>query len=316
MLEKESETLEAKEEKEMELEMKHCQPEKEEGEDEAVYSTGETECAKDQIKMLVLIWSAVLFSVTGSDADTGDSEMRNPYCDREYCITLNVRKLTAEAGLCVVIPCSFKTAEGFKTQHIVWYKCEASEAGCERPVMIFHTNKSTDVQPGFEGRVSLIEHVIQNNCSIIISDLKQSDSGSYHLRVIGELNRKTDAFTFIPKVNVSVEGLKQKPTVMIPTLTEGQQATLTCTAPGLCSGSVPEITWTWRGAGGTEPYITGNSTDYKTENLTDVTQRHSSTLTFNALAKHHSSNITCNISFTDTTTTEGSSTLTVNCEYF
>ncbi|XP_042072042.1 sialic acid-binding Ig-like lectin 10 [Haplochromis burtoni] len=262
--------------------------------------------------MLVLIWSAVLFSVTGSDADTGDSEMRNPHCDREYCITLNVRKLTEEAGLCVVIPCSFKTAEGFETQHIVWYKCEASEAGCDRPVMIFHTNKSTDVQPEFEGRVSLIEHVIQNNCSIIINNLKESDSGSYHLRVIGEVNRKTDAFTFIPKVNVSVKGLKQKPTVMIPTLTEGQQATLTCTAPGLCSGSVPEITWTWRGAGGTESYIARNSTDYKTENLTAFTQSHVSTLTFNALAKHHNSNITCKISFTDKTTTEGSSTLTVN----
>ncbi|XP_039886450.1 sialic acid-binding Ig-like lectin 10 [Simochromis diagramma] len=262
--------------------------------------------------MLVLIWSAVLFSVTGSDADTGDSEMRNPHCDREYCITLNVRKLTAEAGLCVVIPCSFKTAEAFETQHIVWYKCEASEAGCDRPVMIFHTNKSTDVQPEFEGRVSLIEHVIQNNCSIIINNLKESDSGSYQLRVIGEVNRKTDAFTFIPKVNVSVKGLKQKPTLMIPTLTEGQQATLTCTAPGLCSGSVPQITWTWRGAEGTESYIARNSTDYKTENLTAFTQSHVSTLTFNALAKHHNSNTTCKISFTDKTTTEGSSTLTVN----
>uniref|UniRef100_A0A3P9BNB2 Immunoglobulin domain-containing protein n=1 Tax=Maylandia zebra TaxID=106582 RepID=A0A3P9BNB2_9CICH len=193
--------------------------------------------------------------------------------------TVRPLKLTAEAGLCVVIPCSFKTAEGFETQHIVWYKCEASEAGCDRPVMIFHTNKSTDVQPEFEGRVSLIEHVIQNNCSIIINNLKESDSGSYHLRVIGEVNRKTDAFTFIPKVNVSVKGLKQKPTVMIPTLTEGQQATLTCTAPGL-----------------------------------SFTQSHVSTLTFNALAKHHNTSITCKISFTDKTTTEGSSTLTVNCE--
>uniref|UniRef100_A0A668RTR0 Ig-like domain-containing protein n=1 Tax=Oreochromis aureus TaxID=47969 RepID=A0A668RTR0_OREAU len=213
-----------------------------------------------------------------------DSEMRNPYCDREYCVTLNVRKLRAEAGLCVVIPCSFKTAKGFKTQHIVWYKCEASEAGCERPVMIFHTNKSTDVQPGFEGRVSLIEHVIQNNCSIIINDLKQSDSGSYHLRFFTSFNSSSFDSTNV----LFPSGLKQKPTVMIPTLTEGQQATLTCTAPGLCSGS----------------------------NLTDVTQRHSSTLTFNALAKHHNSNITCKISFTDKTTTEGSSTLTVNCEYF
>ncbi|XP_004576384.2 sialic acid-binding Ig-like lectin 14 [Maylandia zebra] len=99
---------------------------------------------------------------------------------------------------------------------------------------------------------------------------------------------------------------------MIPTLTEGQQATLTCTAPGLCSGSVPEITWTWRGAGGTESYITGNSVDFKTENLTDATQRHISTLTFNPSAEQHNTTVTCKIHFTCETTTEEASTLKVN----
>ncbi|XP_025766918.1 sialic acid-binding Ig-like lectin 11 [Oreochromis niloticus] len=99
---------------------------------------------------------------------------------------------------------------------------------------------------------------------------------------------------------------------MIPTLTEGQQATLTCTAPGLCSGSVREITWTWRGAGGTESYITGNSTAFKTENLTDVTWRHISTLTFNASPEHHKTNITCKINFTCGKTTEETLTVNVN----
>uniref|UniRef100_A0A3Q4GMP5 Ig-like domain-containing protein n=1 Tax=Neolamprologus brichardi TaxID=32507 RepID=A0A3Q4GMP5_NEOBR len=108
----------------------------------------------------------------------------------------------------------------------------------------------------------------------------------------------------------SIAGLfKSWTNIMIPTLTEGQQATLTCTAPGLCSGSVPEITWTWRGAGGSESYITGNSVDFKTENLTDATQRHISTLTFNPSAEQHNTTVTCKIHFTGETTTEEASTL-------
>uniref|UniRef100_A0A8C6LWX6 Ig-like domain-containing protein n=1 Tax=Nothobranchius furzeri TaxID=105023 RepID=A0A8C6LWX6_NOTFU len=74
--------------------------------------------------------------------------------------------------------------------------------------------------------------------------------------------------------------LKQKPTLVVPPLTEGQQTTLTCTAPGLCPGSPPNITW-------------------------------SSTLTFNPSAEHHGTNITCKISFTGDTTTEETVTLSV-----
>ncbi|CAI5662083.1 unnamed protein product [Oreochromis niloticus] len=265
--------------------------------------------------MFVLIWSALFVSVKGSIADTGASAWGQQHCVGRYCVTLSERELTAEAGLCVVIPCSFTTADEFKPKHIVWYKCEASQTKCSDDKIIFHSNKNTDkkAQSGFEGRVSRLEpDVSQKNCSIIINDLKESDSGSYQLRVTGELNGKQDGFTFIPRVTVSVKGLNQKPTVMIPTLTEGQQATLTCTAPGLCSGSVPQITWTWRGAGGTESYITGNSTDFKTENLTTFRQRHSSTLTFKSSAEQHNTTVTCKIRFTGETTTEEASTLKVN----
>uniref|UniRef100_I3IZ09 B-cell receptor CD22 n=1 Tax=Oreochromis niloticus TaxID=8128 RepID=I3IZ09_ORENI len=226
------------------------------------------------------------------------------HCVGRYCVTLSERELTAEAGLCVVIPCSFTTADEFKPQHVVWYKCEAAKHSCRETDIIFHSNKNTDkkAQAAFEGRVSRLEpDVSQKNCSIIINDLKDSDSGSYQLRVTGVRDGKQDGLTF---------SLNQKPTVMIPTLTEGQQATLTCTAPGLCSGSVPEITWTWRGAGGTESYITGNSTDFKTENLTAFTQRHISTLTFKPSAEQHNTSVTCNINFTGGKSTE--KTLTVN----
>ncbi|XP_026040648.1 hemicentin-1-like isoform X2 [Astatotilapia calliptera] len=243
--------------------------------------------------MFVLIWATLLFS-------SAETAWGRQHCVGRYCVTLSEQELTAEAGLCVVIPCSFTTADEFTPKHTVWYKCEASQHRCSEPDIIFHSNKNTEkkAQAEFEGRVSRLEpDVTQKNCSIIINDLKESDSGSYQLRVTGELNGKQDGFTFIPRVTVSVKGLNLKPTVMIPTLTEGQQATLTCTAPGLCSGSVPQITWTWRGAGGTESYITGNSTAFKTEGLTPFTQRHVSTLTFNPSSENHNTNVTCKVHF-------------------
>uniref|UniRef100_A0AAZ1X4F9 Ig-like domain-containing protein n=1 Tax=Oreochromis aureus TaxID=47969 RepID=A0AAZ1X4F9_OREAU len=262
--------------------------------------------------MFVLIWSTLFFSVRGSNADKAASAWGRQLCrDKGYCVTLSERKLTAKAGLCVVIPCSFTTAVDFTPKHIIWYKCERPK-NCSGAPIIFHSNNKNS-QPEFEGRVSRLEpDVSRKNCSIIINDLKESDSGFYQLRVTGVRNGQQDGFTFNQRVNISVKGLNQKPTVMIPTLTEGQQATLTCTAPGLCSGSVPQITWTWRGAGGTESYITGNSTAFKTENLTNVTWRHVSTLTFNPSAEHHNTNVTCKIRFTGETTTEKTSGLNVN----
>ncbi|KAK5862003.1 hypothetical protein PBY51_017436 [Eleginops maclovinus] len=117
--------------------------------------------------------------------------------------------------------------------------------------------------------------------------------------------------TLLSSAAVSVKGLSQKPSVMIPSLTDGQQTTLTCTAPVLCSGSNPKFTWTWRGAGVKDSQITGNITAFKTENLTAVTQRHSSTLTFNPAAEHHNSSVTCEVSFTNNITAEETVTLNV-----
>ncbi|XP_037310657.2 myelin-associated glycoprotein-like [Pungitius pungitius] len=259
--------------------------------------------------MFVLICATLLFSVRRISAATDGSVT---WCFREYCITVSQGEIAAEAGLCVVIPCSFTTAYGFTPKHLLWYKCEPSNQKCGDSNMIFHSNKGNKkVQAGFMGRVSLLEPDVRlKNCSIIINDLTESDSGLYQLRVNGLLkNRKEDGLTFNQKVTISVKGLTQKPTVGIPPLAEGQQTTLSCTAPGLCSGSDPEITWTWRGAGEKDSPITGSITAVKTENLTSVTRRRSSTLTFNPSAEHHGTNVTCKVSFTNNITTEETVTL-------
>ncbi|XP_037642092.1 myelin-associated glycoprotein-like isoform X5 [Sebastes umbrosus] len=254
--------------------------------------------------MFVLIWATLLFSVRGSHA--GPSIWRED-CTNGVCFTEG--ETTAEAGLCVVIPCKFTSR--YAPRNIVWYKCEPSKQSCGDSDIILQSDR--EVESGFKGRVSLLlPDVSQRTCSIIINDVTESDSGSYQLRVNSDLFRRGDGYS--SRVNVSVKDLIQKPTVMIPPLTEGQQTTLTCTAPGLFSGSEPNITWTWRGAGEKASHITGNITALKTEYLTAVTQRHSSTLMFNpSVTQHHGTEVTCKVTFTNNITTE--ETVTLNVTY-
>ncbi|KAM9722777.1 myelin-associated glycoprotein-like [Menidia menidia] len=263
-----------------------------------------------QFKMIVLLWASVFFSVGGSYVYSDASVRGKQYCSDGFCITLNEAEITAQAGLCVVIPCSFTTSYSFIPKHLVWYKCDHSKRRCRDSDIIFHSNNKK-FQVEYEGRVSLLEpDVNQRNCSIVINDVRESDSGSYQLRVTGLLNGYTDAFTYTQRTTVSVKGLHQKPTVLIPPLTEGQPATLTCTAPGLCSGSKPQITWMWRGVE-QDFDVTGNITT-ETKTLAAVTHTHSSSLTFNPSAEHHNTNITCKVNFVGGSRTEETVTLHVN----
>lgn len=119
-----------------------------------------------------------------------------------FCVFFPEEEIKAEAGLCVVIPCSFTTPDFFKPQNMVWFKCDASKFKCTESDIIFHLNR-WKVQDGFKERVSLLEPDLRyKNCSIIVNDLTESDSGSYQLR----LNGNQDGFTFPAKAFVSAEG--------------------------------------------------------------------------------------------------------------
>ncbi|XP_034552906.1 sialic acid-binding Ig-like lectin 14 [Notolabrus celidotus] len=232
--------------------------------------------------MFALLWLTLLFiaSARRNNAD-------------EVTSTGHIQEIAAEVGLCVVIPCYFISKSDFSLQHAVWYKCEQNCTDSD--IILRLRNTSTLTQSELGRRVSLLEpHLSQMNCSIIINDLKKSDSGSYQLRVMNGTTSHT--------ANITVKDLTQKPTVVIPPLTKGQQATLSCTAPGHCSGSDPGITWTWRRPGEKDTPFPGNSTTNK---------KQSSDLTFTPSVNHHGMEVTCRVRFTNDSTTEETKILEV-----
>ncbi|XP_074540301.1 sialic acid-binding Ig-like lectin 14 [Halichoeres trimaculatus] len=260
--------------------------------------------------MFVLILASLLFLVCGSEANAGSLAVKKTCQGPNFCITLREGVITAEAGLCVVIPCSFTTSSDFTATNIVWLKCEPPNKRCDDKDRIFDSNDPREVRSGFKGRVSLLgPDVSKGNCRIIIYNLKQSDSGSYQLRVEGTISNQGTKVIFSKKASISVKDLTQEPTVIIPPLTEEQPASLSCIAPGLCSGSAPEFTWRLRIGVLGQPPIKGNN---KTENLSAFAQRQISSFSFTPSAEDHGTIVTCKVSFTNRISTEKRETLNVN----
>lgn len=120
-----------------------------------------------------------------------------PECPKnKSIITQSDENVSAQAGLCVVLACSF-TTDG-NVENITWYKHDGNITKT-----IFGSSNNTKTHSEFEGRVSLLEADLKKNCSIIINDLIKSDSGSYH----AVAKTKTHC-TLIANITVTVTGIK------------------------------------------------------------------------------------------------------------
>uniref|UniRef100_A0A674CB73 B-cell receptor CD22 n=1 Tax=Salmo trutta TaxID=8032 RepID=A0A674CB73_SALTR len=227
------------------------------------------------------------------------SLLQQPRTASPWTIAFSPAKITGEKGLCAVISCTFNHAKNFNPTAAMWLKCKKN-GNCDLDGdIIIHSETPSKAQEGYKQRVSLLEtDLTKKNCSVIINDIRENDTGEYQFRLL-------NAYTYPKKVKITVKALTQKPSVLTPPLTEGEPATLTCTAPGICSGTPPKITWTWRGTG-------DNITE---EDLTNVTTTHFSTLTFTPSAEHHNMMVTCQVTFQKTYTIEETVTLNVSCEY-
>lgn len=120
-----------------------------------------------------------------------------PECPKnKSIITQSDENVSAQAGLCVVLACSF-TTDG-NVENITWYKHDGNITKT-----IFGSSNNMKTEPEFKGRVSLLEADLKKNCSIIINDLIKSDSGSYH----AVAKTKTHC-TLIANITVTVTGIK------------------------------------------------------------------------------------------------------------
>uniref|UniRef100_A0A674C9G3 Ig-like domain-containing protein n=1 Tax=Salmo trutta TaxID=8032 RepID=A0A674C9G3_SALTR len=213
-------------------------------------------------------------------------------------LNANVFSLHTQTGLCAVISCTFNHLDSVKPNAAVWYKYPANGKREKDNHIIFQSKNPSEAQEGSKHRVSLLEtDLTKGNCSVIINDIKENDAGQYQFRMIGG--------PFTDPQKITVTALTQEPSMLTPTLTEGKSATLTCTAPGICSGTPPHITWTWRGTG-------DNMTE---EALTSVTTTHFSTLTFTPSAKYHGTKVTCLVTFNGSVTTKKTLKLNVTSKY-
>ncbi|XP_061676403.1 sialic acid-binding Ig-like lectin 5 isoform X2 [Syngnathoides biaculeatus] len=266
--------------------------------------------SKSTLGMLFPAWAALLFHgsvYTGTPDD-------NMFCNLGFCISLGKMLIVSEEGLCAYIPCSF-SAPHFTPQSIVWFKCSQSKGGCGDTEIIFHSKNRSKVSNDFRYRVWMSEiDVSRRDCSIMINNLKASDSGVYLLRVNGLLSNKPDGYTFRNTVWLTVTALRQKPALQIPTLVAGQAATLTCEAPGICSGFIPAISWMWRSTEeNTSLGVVPNLTTSNSEIFTSPYGiKYRSSLVFTATAEHHGRDITCKVSYwRNNVTTETTGTLNV-----
>ncbi|XP_077577590.1 sialic acid-binding Ig-like lectin 5 [Stigmatopora nigra] len=266
--------------------------------------------------MFFLAWASLLYHVSVY-AEFNDPRSHAP-CPTDFCIHLSKTFIVSEVGLCAVIPCSFVAAD-FVPQSIVWFKCPTRGNKCSDSDIIFHSKNDGKIQEGYKDRVRMLEDASGSatsgwNCTIIINDLKFTDAGAYKLRVNGLFRNKMDGYSFQERVVLYVSGLRQKPTMTVRTLSDGEAATLTCEAPGRCSGHPPVFSWAWKGTGyRDDDSRTGvtNVTSHWSTLVSPFMLHYRSSLSFHASSQDHRREITCKVSYLGNIVTEKTTMLNV-----
>ncbi|XP_054639223.1 myelin-associated glycoprotein [Dunckerocampus dactyliophorus] len=160
-----------------------------------------------------------------------------------------VGKIDALVSSCVVLPCSFShPKEQLPTSRLrgIWHR---PGQGDQR----FYHQDRTKILENFRDRTQLLGHLGQGNCSLEITQIKDSDNGPFCFRI--ELARTEDdtdtpdKFSF-DKDCVTLKMLSEppKPTLIHgSTAIQGHSYIVSCSVSHTCPTHVPTLTWN-RGA--------------------------------------------------------------------
>ncbi|XP_075763579.1 sialic acid-binding Ig-like lectin 12 isoform X2 [Pelodiscus sinensis] len=146
--------------------------------------------------------------------------------------------VTVQQGLCVLLPCNF-TAD-FESQGPVYKYWYLRDADKDRSMPVASTNPNKPPKEP-RGRIRVAEKP-EDDCSLSISDVRAEDRDRYYFR-FEKGESKYSYLEIQPLVNVTE--LRDQPVLRVPeVLKPGQPVNVTCQAPGTCSGTPPQITWT------------------------------------------------------------------------
>ncbi|XP_067387482.1 myeloid cell surface antigen CD33-like [Emydura macquarii macquarii] len=233
-----------------------------------------------RVLLLALLWRGSLAQVPG------------------YSLTVP-SSVSVQEGLCVLVPCNFTypASEANKNPQDKlyghWFKGSAN-VGWDPPVA--SSDPSRGVSQETRGRFRLMGDPACGDCSLQIDDTRHTDAGSYFLRV----ERGTFKYSYCNSSNytelwISVLRLTEEPEIQISParrlpkmLVAGEPVTVTCTAPGRCSGTPPQISWTG-------PFSdTARDVSVSPAN---GTRAHSSELRFTPTRGDDGKNLTCTVTY-------------------
>ncbi|XP_065430164.1 sialic acid-binding Ig-like lectin 12 [Chrysemys picta bellii] len=164
--------------------------------------------------------------------------------------------VSVQEGLCVLIPCNFTYPASYDTDNPSaglygqWYK-EPATVGQDPPVA--SSLPSAGVSQETQGWFRMMGDLAHGDCSLQISDARQTDAGRYFFNIekaMFEHTYRSNSDGTAPALTISVRELMEEPEIQISParglpgmLLAGEPVTMTCTAPGRCSGTPPQITW-------------------------------------------------------------------------
>uniref|UniRef100_A0A674JKA1 Ig-like domain-containing protein n=1 Tax=Terrapene triunguis TaxID=2587831 RepID=A0A674JKA1_9SAUR len=198
------------------------------------------------------------------------------------------QSVSVQEGLCILVPCTFMYPTSYKTDNSwarlyrYWYKDQA-DVVYDPPMA--STDSSRRVPQETQGRFQLAENPAHGDCSLQISDARQTDAGRYFFRFEKGTHRSVDSpqrLTEEPEIQIS-------PARGLPgTLLVGEPVTVTCTSPGRCSGTPPRVTWTG-------PF-SDTARDVSAQ-LANGTWAHSSALSFTPGLGDHGKELVCTVTY-------------------
>ncbi|XP_039369252.1 sialic acid-binding Ig-like lectin 12 [Mauremys reevesii] len=212
-----------------------------------------------------------------------------------------LQSVSVQEGLCILIPCTFTFPASYDTDnpsaHLYgyWYK-EPATGGQDLPVAASTTNLRVSQET--QGRFRLTGDPAHGDCSLQISDARRTDAGRYFFsfeKGLLEHTYRSNSDGADSALTISVPGLTEEPEIQISparglpgTLLAGEPVTVTCTAPGRCSGPPPQVTWTG-------PF-SDRAWDISAQ-LANGTWAHSSTLSFTPDPGDHGKELVCSVTY-------------------
>ncbi|XP_039369235.1 sialic acid-binding Ig-like lectin 10 [Mauremys reevesii] len=245
--------------------------------------------------------------VTGAESASGQIRSKIWFKQRWFLaqppgFNLTVpQSVSVQEGLCVLVPCNFTYPGSYDTDnpsaqlYRYWYKDQGS---VRTDPLVASTDPSRGVSQETQGRFQLVENPAGGDCSLQISDARWTDAGRYYFRFEKGSLRYSYLFNSDgndAKLAISVTGLTEEPEIQISParglpgmLLAGEPVTVTCTAPGHCSGPPPRVTWTG-------PF-SDTARDVSAQ-LANGTWAHSSVLSFTPGLGDHGKELVCSVTY-------------------